>query len=131
MTLKSIRYTALIEKRQKIKCSESLNASMSFKLELLSAGRSTSRENALILTYKWMLHAELITFVHQLVWAHLIGNCGYVLVDVLIGAQPRFQHSVLFTLRLAPDWLLQTGLSSEQHIRLSLPFLHFLLSLLF
>ena len=68
------------------------------------------------LTYKWMLQAELITFVNQLVWAHFIGYRSDVLIDVLVGAQPGLEHFVLLAVRIASDRLFQTAFATLKHL---------------
>ena len=112
MTLKRIKNSALAAKRQKIKCSERLTSN-SFKLELLlSWDKSSSQMN---LTYEWMLQAELVAFVNQLVWAHFVGYCSDILIDVLIGAQPGLECFVFLSVRIAPDRLFQTAFTTFQH----------------
>ena len=113
---------------RKIKCSERLT-SLSFKLELLLNKQFPSSQ-PMTLTYKWVLQLELISFVNQLVWAHFIGYCSDVLIDVLVGAQPGLEHFVLLAMRITSNRLFQTAFATLQHFSDSLFFqllFHFLM----
>ena len=76
-----------------------------------------------------MLHAELITFVDQLVWAHLVGYRCDIFVDVLVSTQPGLKHFVLLAVGVASNWFFQAAFPTFQHISDSL-FLHLLLHFL-
>ena len=58
-------------------------------------------------TYAWVLHAELLALVHQLVRAQLVLNCHDVVINVLILPHVLLEHLVLFSVGLTTNRLLR------------------------
>ena len=58
-------------------------------------------------TYAWVLHAELLALMHQLVRAQLVLNCHDVFINVLVLPHVLLEHLVLFSVGLTANRLLR------------------------